>query len=248
MRETMKFAGSTHVGHVRINNEDSFYLPEDNSELPFFCVLADGMGGHSKGELASSLAVEYVSEKVRILLSESEKNADIGDLLTEVVQKANVKIYLESLEQTDAAGMGTTLTVLVLDEEHLWIAHVGDCRVYIYRDQRLTQLTVDQTVAQEMIDAGSLKPEDLSGNPRRNILTQALGIPEFLQPEIVKIERKKQDRYILCSDGLYGQVSDEEILSAVKSSKDPQAIADLLLKTALDKGGEDNVTVLAIVT
>lgn len=248
MRETLKFAGSTHVGLVRTNNEDSYYLPEGSGELPFFCVLADGMGGHSKGELASSLAVEYVSGKLRSMLSDQEKSADMEELLASVVQKANVKIYLESLDQSDAAGMGTTLTVLVIDEDYLWIAHVGDCRAYVYRDQSLIQLTVDQTVAQEMLDAGSLKPEELSGHPRRNILTQALGIPEFLQPEIVKIERKKQDRYILCSDGLYGQVSDNEILSAVRSSKDPQAVSDTLMNTALQNGGEDNVTVLVVVT
>jgi protein phosphatase len=248
MRETLKYAGSTHVGLVRTNNEDAFYLPAGNDELPFFCVLADGMGGHSKGELASSLAVEYVSGKLHEIFDEKEITADMGELLAGIVQKANVKIYLESLEQNDAAGMGTTLTILVIEEDNLWIAHVGDCRAYVYRDKNLIQLTVDQTVAQEMLDSGSLKPEELSGHPRRNILTQALGIPEFLQPEIIKFERKKQDRYILCSDGLYGQVSDQEILNAVKSSKDPQAVSELLLNTALENGGEDNITVLVIVT
>ena len=190
MRETLKYAGLTHVGLVRSNNEDAFVLPE-SGHTPFFCVLADGMGGHSRGELASSLAVSFVQENLRELESTKDKSTDIASVLADIVQQANVRIYLESKNQEDAAGMGTTLTVMLLEEKDVWLAHVGDCRAYLLRNRELTQLTVDQTVAQEMLDAGSLTLEELPDHPRRNVLTQALGIPEFLQPEIIHLEDRK---------------------------------------------------------
>jgi protein phosphatase len=247
MRETVKYSGSTHVGNVRTNNEDSFFLADYAGDGFFYCALADGMGGHSHGELASKLAIDYTRERLQTALAnDGQLPEDMESLLTEIVQKANVKVYLGSLEQEDTLGMGTTLTILVLTDTDIWLAHVGDCRAYLYRDHELRQQTVDQTLVQEMLDAGSLTQEEVVGHPKRNVLTQALGIPEFLQPEIVRISRQKHDRLLLCSDGLYGQVSNEEIKSVMKKYKEPADAVSQLIQLALDQGGEDNITVLVI--
>ena len=248
MRENLKYSGASHVGHVRANNEDSYFLPDDAGSGYFYCALADGMGGHNRGELASSLAISYVKEKLHSAFSNENDQKSVEDLLTETIQKANVKVYLGSLENEDSQGMGTTLTLLVLDAETIWVAHVGDCRAYIFRDQNLKQLTTDQTVVQKMLDAGSLTPEEINDHPSRNVLTQALGIPEFLQPQIISLPRHKHDKLLLCSDGLYGQVSDDEIKSIIKKVKEPSEACTQLIKLALDNGGEDNVTVLVIST
>ncbi|NLW12805.1 MAG: Stp1/IreP family PP2C-type Ser/Thr phosphatase [Clostridiaceae bacterium] len=249
MRENLKYSGASHVGHVRANNEDSYFLPDDTGSGYFYCALADGMGGHNRGELASSVAISYVHEKLKSSFGEgNEQQKSTEDLLIETVQKANVKVYLGSLENEDSQGMGTTLTIVVLDSDTIWVAHVGDCRAYLYRDQSLKQLTIDQTVVQEMLDAGSLTPEEINDHPRRNVLTQALGIPEFLQPQIISVPRQKHDKIMLCSDGLYGQVSDDEIKNIIKKVKEPSEACTQLIQLALDNGGEDNVTVLVIST
>lgn len=246
MRDILKYSAATHIGLVRGNNEDCYAILDHEGSWPFLFALSDGMGGHRRGELASRIAVDYVSERFVIDLLEEKTTDQQEKLLTDIMQKANVKVYLGSFESEDNKGMGTTLTMALFYEEHVWLSHIGDCRMYLYRSGELTQLTIDHTLVQEMVDAGTLSPNETSRHPKRNVLTQALGVPEYLKPDVIRIDLDRNDRLLLCSDGLYGLVEAEEIRNVMKKHKDPDSVVARLIQLALDHGGEDNVTVLAI--
>lgn len=245
MREALNTGAATHTGLVRTNNEDNYAIM--NFDGGFLCalILADGMGGHRRGELASQIAVEYAKTRLSSELHAGQTVEDLSKLLSDTIEKANVKVYLGSLENEENHGMGTTMTVALILSDQIILAHVGDCRAYLYRDNELTQLTIDHTLVQELVDAGSLSPDETIRHPRRNILTRALGVPEYLQPDIMNMPSQKGDRLILCSDGLHGFIGDDLIKSHMRKEKNPVILAESLIGLALDTGGEDNVTVLA---
>jgi protein phosphatase len=246
MTDHLQFAANSHVGLVRENNEDSYAIVHPGQGYPLALVLADGMGGHSKGELASRIAVDFVASFLREDLLTPRQPGEWAVRLPELVKKANVKVYLGSLDQAENKGMGTTLTALVVSQRDVVVAHVGDCRVYMFRDGNLRQLTVDHTLVQEMVDAGSLTPDETRNHPRRNVLTRALGFPEFINPDVMRATLEAGDLLLLCSDGLHGFVSDEAIAASLSGSGEPQAAVDRLVQASLDAGGEDNVTVLVL--
>ena len=245
MRESVKFSGSSHIGLVRTNNEDSYAIVSRGETLPFGLVLADGMGGHRRGELASLLAVDYVSSRLLELIPDLPAGQQLERLLSDLVQKANVKVYLGSLENNENRGMGTTLTMLVVRERQASVAHIGDSRAYLYRGTSLYQLTTDHTLVQELIKAGSLTRAESQRHPQRNILTRSLGVPDFIEPEINTVMIERHDRLLLCSDGLHGCVPDDQICAAVRDAREPEELVNRLIQLALDRGGEDNITVLA---
>jgi protein phosphatase len=247
MTQQIRFAAQSHTGLVRENNEDSYEIVAFPGDYPLAMILADGMGGHSKGEIASEIAVEFVAGYLREALQNQLTPPELTRLLQELVKKANVKVYLSSLESEENHGMGTTLTALVILEDRLLIAHVGDCRVYLFRSGQLQQLTVDHTLVQEMVDAGSLTAEETWTHPRRNVLTRALGFPDFVTPDTPEFMLAPGDRIVLCSDGLHGYVPPSEIARIIQTAAGPQAIVDNLVQAALTAGGEDNVTVLAAI-
>lgn len=245
MRGDLTFAAATHQGLVRSKNEDAYAVIDDSS-LPYALILADGMGGHRKGELASRLAVDYIEKHLRKDLAHCEDPDQIIRLLVEIIEKANVKVYLGSLEEETNHGMGTTLTAAVFLPENLLLAHVGDCRAYLLRDSILVQLTEDHTLVQEMLSAGSLTPDETAQHPRRNVLTRALGIPEYVQPDKLNLPLKRGDRILLCSDGLHGYVPDSVIENCMKKNKHPDQLVEHLIEQALQTGGEDNITVMSV--
>ena len=245
MREPLTYGAATHTGLVRANNEDNYAIIDHDGGFPCVLVLADGMGGHRRGELASQIAVNYVRERLTDHPINGLQPEDLSRLLADILEKANVKVYLGSLESEDNRGMGTTLTIAFLIEGWLILAHVGDCRAYLYRDGELTRLTVDHTLVQEMVDAGTLSPTETMTHPRRNVLTRALGIPEYIQPDLAVLPFQKSDRLLLCSDGLHGCIPDDKIKAQMRKEKTPAALAEKLIRMALDEGGEDNVTILA---
>ncbi len=245
MPEPLITGAATHVGLVRANNEDSYALIGNQGAFQCALILADGMGGHSHGELASKIATDYVREQLDELARQDVLPEDLPGRLKDVTEKANVKVYLGSLEDDDNHGMGTTLTIAVIQPGILVLAHIGDCRAYLLHDGELIQLTVDHTLVQEMVDAGSLDPAESIGHPRRNILTRALGVPEYLQPDISTHEIVSGDKILLCSDGLHGFVSEDSIKKTMITENNPDHMADALIRLALDAGGEDNITVLS---
>ena len=245
MRESLTYGAATHTGLVRANNEDHYAIMEHEGSYPYAFILADGMGGHRRGELASQIAVEYVRDRLASEYKPDRFAENLDRHLIDVFEKANVKVYLGSLASEDNRGMGTTLTLAVLLPNILKIAHIGDCRVYLLRENNLSCLTVDHTLVQEMIDAGTMTPEESAFYPHRNVLTRALGVPEYLQPDLLTVDIRRGDRLILCSDGLHGQVPEEEIRSAMRRDRTPALLTEHLIQLALAAGGEDNVTVLA---
>lgn len=245
MRESLIYGAATHTGLVRANNEDHYAVMDHDGDFPYALILADGMGGHRRGELASQIAVDYVKERLEGEFGRELLPADLCRSISDIIEKANVKVYLGSLESEENRGMGTTLTLAVLLADQLLLAHIGDCRAYLLREGSMTRLTVDHTLVQEMIDAGTLSPEESARHPRRNVLTRALGVPEYLQPDVLTVDTRRGDRLLLCSDGLHSYVAEEDIKTLLRKDKTPAILTEHLIKLSLDAGGEDNVTVLA---
>jgi len=245
MRDPLTCGARTHTGLVRPKNEDCFAILNQDGVLPTAFILADGMGGHRRGDLASRIAVDYVSERLKQELAVARPITELSRQLADTVEKANVKVYLGSLSHEQSLGMGTTLTLAVLLQDHILIAHVGDCRAWLLRGNELHQLTVDHTLVQEMVNSGSLTEAESHQHPRRNVLTRALGVPEYLQPDILTIPVQHGDRFLVSSDGMHNQVDAMTIRNAMKREKTPDDLVDTLVNLALEAGGDDNITVLA---
>ena len=222
----LRVGARTDVGRVRKGNEDSFTASD-----PLYAV-ADGMGGHQGGEVASSLALEVLGK------------AD--GTLEELVRRANEAVHQRASEDPGLAGMGTTLTALRADGEVLRLAHVGDSRAYLLRDGTIQRLTKDHTVVERLVDEGRLTPHEAEIHPQRSILTRALGVDEAVQVDQGAIEPRTGDRLLLCSDGLTGMVDEERITRMLSEIGDPQEAADALVESANEAGGQDNITAVVI--
>ena len=224
----------TDVGRVREGNEDSYL-----AEPPLFAI-ADGMGGHSAGEVASETAVKVISDGAAQVSSEDPRS------LARLLNNANAAIYTKA--QSDAAllGMGTTCTLLMAGEGIAHIAHVGDSRAYRLREGAIEQLTDDHTLVGRMVREGQISAEEAQHHPQRNVITNALGLDSNIAVDLREIEAHAGDRLLLCSDGLSSMVSDSDIVTAANSAEDPQQAAEALVELALEAGGEDNITVLVI--
>ena len=232
----LKWGASTDVGMVRQQNEDS-YLAEEN-----LYVVADGMGGHNAGEVASALAVTTLKAGARTGIDSVER-------FRELVQQANTAIYTASLDDSTQSGMGTTLTALSIvagEEPRVLVANVGDARTYMWRNNALTRLSVDHSYVQELVNEGIITPEEARVHPRRNIVTRALGIDRSVVVDVFSHLVRTGDRIVLCSDGLVDEVSDADIAVVLGQHSDPQDTAEALVMVANTAGGRDNTTVIVI--
>lgn len=227
------WAGASHPGRVRANNEDSF-APENSgrSPGPLLVVVADGMGGAAGGEVASQVAVEEVSTG--------------SGTITERIRRANNSVFDRSIADPALAGMGTTLTLVELGQDGVArLGHVGDSRAYIWRDRSMEQLTDDHTVVAEQIAAGRIRPSDAARHPQRSMLTRVLGIAPEVEVDFLDIRLQPGDRLLLCSDGLTGMLTDEQI-SALLAGCTPEEAVWSLVEAANRAGGHDNVTVVVV--
>jgi len=224
----------TDVGLVREGNEDSFLI-----DGPLF-VVADGMGGHLAGDVASSTAVEVISEEGR------SASADDPHSLETLVQHANSAIYKKSQDDPALHGMGTTCTLVVVGDHLAQFAHVGDSRAYLLRDGELSQLTEDHTLVNRMVREGRLSAEEADHHPQRNIVTRALGVDPNVAVDTPGLQVRNGDRLLLCSDGLTSMVDGSRIRETLSAEEDPQRAADQLVELAIQAGGEDNITVLVL--
>ncbi|HYU56422.1 MAG TPA: Stp1/IreP family PP2C-type Ser/Thr phosphatase, partial [Actinomycetota bacterium] len=219
------------VGRVRERNEDALLLHD-----PLYAV-ADGMGGHRAGEIAARTAVDTLR---------GEPLGDGAHALAERVRQANRAVLDTAAGDRALEGMGTTLTAVLLAGDELRIAHVGDSRAYLLRGDAFTQITEDHTLVQRMVRQGRLTPAEAEVHPQRSILTQALGVDPAIEVDELSVPVLPGDRVLLCTDGLTGMLSQEEIEGTLRETPDPQAAADALVAAAVDAGGIDNVTVLVI--
>ena len=223
----------TDVGLVRRRNEDSFLVRER------LFAVADGMGGHRGGNVASSLALDTVATTVPATGATAED-------LVDAVRSANGAVLERALADPELEGMGTTLTAMLMRGDEGLVAHVGDSRAYLFRDGELRQVTEDHTLVRRMVVEGRLTPEEAEVHPARSILTRALGVEPEVDVDREAVSLRDGDRLLLCTDGLTGMVPEEGIRETLRREPDPQAAADALVAAAVAAGGEDNVTVLVL--
>jgi protein phosphatase len=226
----VRVGSATDIGQVREGNEDAFLVLE-----PLYAV-ADGMGGHRGGEVASSLALETVQRMFQ---------ARAGTLV-EQVMAANQVVFERSQQDRSVAGMGTTLTAALVDDDRVHLVPVGDSRAYLFRDGELTMLTEDHTLVHRMVVEGEITEAEAEIHPHRSILTRALGVDALVQVDEGDVRVHAGDRLLLCSDGLTGMVPDGRIREILSTSTDPQEAADALVRVANRAGGVDNITVVIL--
>jgi PPM family protein phosphatase len=226
----IKVGATSDIGQVREGNEDSYLVLD-----PLYAV-ADGMGGHRGGEVASNLALQTIER----LFTAQEGT------LTEQVEQANRAVFERSQNDREVAGMGTTLTAALVQGAQVRLAHVGDSRAYLFRDGELQVLTEDHTLVHKMLVEGEITESEAETHPHRSILTRALGVDGSVQVDEGIVEMRPGDRLLLCTDGLTGMVSDEQIKAVLAESKDPQEAVDRLVRAANRAGGIDNITAVVI--
>ncbi len=224
----------TDVGKVRANNQDA---PIVSEKLRLYGV-ADGMGGHKGGEVASTSARDD-------LLRELEGKTPSVATLSGAIEEVNRQIYHQQEHDDALTGMGTTLSVLWMSDNFVYIGHVGDSRVYLLRDGEFRQMTLDHSLVEQLVREGVLTEEEAQNHPMRNIITRAIGTDESVEVDVVVEERRKGDLWLACSDGLHGLVDDRQMRDALRQYA-PEKAADVLLKAALDAGGRDNVTLVIV--
>lgn len=224
----------TDVGKVRANNQDA---PIVSEKLRLYGV-ADGMGGHKGGEVASTSARDD-------LLRELEGKTPSVAALSGAIEEVNRQIYHQQEHDDALTGMGTTLSVLWMSDNFVYIGHVGDSRVYLLRDGEFRQMTLDHSLVEQLVREGVLTEEEAQNHPMRNIITRAIGTDESVEVDVVVEERRKGDLWLACSDGLHGLVDDRQMRDALRQYA-PEKAADVLLKAALDAGGRDNVTLVIV--
>jgi PPM family protein phosphatase len=232
LSRVVQIGHGTDTGKKRRRNEDEYVVAS-----PLFAI-ADGMGGAQAGELASSLAAGAVRE--------DEGTAGSGERrVAELIQEANRRVYQRSSEDAAASGMGTTMTVALVEGDTVAFGHVGDSRAYLIRDGKLEQLTEDHSLVAELVRSGKLSPEEAETHPQRSVITRALGTDPDVDPDTFSIPTRPGDLFMLCSDGLTSMIEDEVILESIEENRDDlQATAKALIRAANKGGGEDNITVV----
>lgn len=235
---TVTFGVVSDTGKLRNANEDSYLVGER------LLAVADGMGGHNAGEVASAMAVQLLHQA-------TSRQIESPESFTELVSSINDAIFTAATGTTEQRGMGTTLTAISITgstsiDEHVVVVNVGDSRTYLVREGELRQITVDHSYVQELVSEGVISADEARTHPRRNIVTRALGIDSRVIADSWTLPIVSGDRYVLCSDGLVDEISNEEILAVVLQNSDPQRAAECLVAAANDRGGRDNVTVIIV--
>jgi len=228
----LRYAVKSDVGKSRELNEDN-YLVRDN-----VFAVADGMGGHQAGEIASELALQASIKNL-------SKDFSMPDQLKRAFKKANSQVINRARKNMNQFGMGTTLSMSIIDGNDLWVGHIGDSRIYLFSSGKLTQLTEDHTLVAHLLKNGEINEEEAVNHPKKNVITKAIGSQVKIEPDIFSVKIKAGDQIVLCSDGLTGMVDDEEIVSVISNSDPEDAVAELVAR-ANAKGGPDNITVVVV--
>ncbi len=238
----MRFGFKSDKGVVRKINEDSYNIIRNNDGIPYCFIVADGMGGHNSGEVASKMAVDLVTEAFNDDWKIS--GIQIADKITEVIRAANRIIYENSIEHAENHGMGTTIIVSVLHKDKVIIGHVGDSRVYLIRNNTILKITTDHSFIEELVNKGTLTREEAEMHPKKNVITRAVGYEDDVSIDIYESDFFDGDIFLLCTDGLTNKLSETEIFEIVNKSDELQTACERLVAGANKKGGEDNITVL----
>jgi serine/threonine protein phosphatase PrpC len=229
--------GQSDLGLLRQGNEDSALISSN------LIAVADGMGGHAGGEVASAIAINTLANLIKVLESSEIDLESKDDLFVGIIDQIDVAILQSAKDDPELSGMGTTLTALNISGSNVGLLHIGDSRCYRYRDKKLEQLSVDHTVMQELLDQGRLTQSEVANHPQRSLLTQALMGDSGITPILINFQIKSKDRFLLCSDGLTNVLSDYEISKIIEANKDKD-IANALINEVRSKGAPDNITVI----
>lgn len=235
----MKISSATSTGKIRAVNEDSFFV-SDISDKAVLAVVADGMGGHNAGEVASAETVNTLKN------SDFSENDDAKAVLLNSIECANNAIYKMSKRSPELHGMGTTVTACVISDNKVTAAQVGDSRLYLIRNGEITQVTKDHSLVEMLLERGSITKEDAKHHPQKNVITRAIGTDSSVQADIYEFCTEHDDILLLCSDGLVNMVEDERILSLITNTENFNDLAAILVSEAENAGGYDNITVVLI--
>ena len=234
----IEVAHLTDIGRKRKHNEDSLGFFNLNDE-EVLAIVADGMGGHASGEVASRMAVEIIHD----VYSKERKDQEVFEALKSAFEVANFTILQKSLEQENLNGMGTTATALVIKGDQTFVGHMGDSRAYLFRDTTVHQLTKDHSMVNRMVEQGLLSKEEAQRHPQRNVIYKALGVNRDAELDLTgPFSAQGNDIFLLCSDGLTNLVSDEELFKITKDET-PKKACEKLIQLANKRGGDDNITV-----
>lgn len=243
-------AGDSDPGRVRSQNEDSFLICTRPDGLFTFAAVADGVGGRMAGEVASRLCLTTLFEEWDRLnregIFDSMTLTAIPEFLTETVQRANENVFRAAASQPLENRMCTTVAALFLAQKKAFTVHLGDSRIYRVRNGEIMQLTHDHSLVAELLDAGTIAPDEARNHPLAHVISRSVGVCETVQPEICVFEHVPGDRWLLCSDGLSDVVEADEIRDAVWNAYDPADVVHGLLKLALNRGGPDNITAVCL--
>ena len=232
------------TGNFRENNEDNFYTDPQNR----FFLVADGMGGQSAGERASAIAMELIPKRLKVIDFEKGSASAVEQLIDDAISHANAEIMALGELDSQFKNMGTTITFLVAVGNPLYCGGVGDSRVYRLRDQKLEQLTTDHSLTQALVDAGTLTLEEAANHRFKNVLYRYLGSKDgggATKPR--QLDAKPGDRFVLCTDGVNGGLSDENLAKLLATGSDPQKIADSIVRGAEQGGSRDNITCTVVI-
>lgn len=241
----MKIYAETDIGMVRSMNQDAYYISEEDDNYKL-CILADGMGGYTGGEIASRLAcvaaAKYIKENFNC--EKTETKEEIMEIVKKAMEYANDVVYEKSKEAVELEQMGTTLEVCLIYNNRAYIGHIGDSRIYRIRQSIMRKITVDHSYVQKLVKDGTISKEEAITHPKKNMLMKALGCEEEIEPDVMVKGFNEKDIILMCSDGLTNMISEQEIYNIVE--QDVQNATGNLIKKAKELGGYDNITVVII--
>ncbi|MDD6308114.1 MAG: Stp1/IreP family PP2C-type Ser/Thr phosphatase [Clostridia bacterium] len=239
----IRFAAKTEIGMVRKMNQDFCIASEDKP--PLF-ILCDGMGGHSSGDIASRSAAESMETYIRLQSVLDLDEEKVKRILFGAISYANKVVFSRAQTAEEYAGMGTTADVCLIDFDVLYIGHVGDSRVYLFRNGELKKLTQDHSLVAEMVQKGIITEQEASVHPDKNVITRAVGTNRQVKPDFISLEMEQDDMILMCSDGLSNMLTESEIKNMLISSPNLEEVVQNLVKKANQNGGTDNITAVVI--
>ncbi|HLR21364.1 MAG TPA: Stp1/IreP family PP2C-type Ser/Thr phosphatase [Tissierellaceae bacterium] len=236
--------GLSDSGLVRENNQDFYFLSRDLN-FPLY-IVADGMGGHNAGNIASNMAVSIIEDIFLFNRKKLDTEKGVFSTIKEAIKTANYKIYNKSSDDKSCSGMGTTVTLVYILNDTVYIGHVGDSRAYYIKNTSIEQITEDHSLVYELIKKGNITTEEGENHPRKNAITRAVGTNDIVKIDIYTKEYKKGHKLLICSDGLTDMVNNNRILDIVNRDEDIMSKCKKLIKDAKDNGGLDNITIILL--
>jgi len=235
------------VGKVRDMNQDYLFVSEPYQNGLMIAIIADGMGGHLAGDVASKMATEIIYRELDVVMKENLPLEKYKTALEQALFKANQEVYQTSIRHDEYHGMGTTVVVAIIHENWIVLGHIGDSRAYLVDDGKIYQLTADHSLVNELVQNGHISQEEAISYPQKNILTRALGTEATIKVDLHVVHWEKKQTFILCTDGLTNHLSDQQIVEVVhRRTMSVQDKADHLIAMANQAGGEDNISVIII--